>query len=252
MDGTCVGSASINIYGGLCAGHIALDLLTIIPPIPVIAKMPMSKTKKLNLYILLGLGVVTIIFTSVRMFVCYRKMVNSFDLTRNAVAIGFWSIMESSLAVTIACLPALNHSILKLGRKLYGTRRNQRPRNKHGVIRLEGNIYKGHAKYVSYSADATAQGTVRSYVELTEQRSRSTSEEQLTRVSGDMKTADSYPDITVERTFHISEERASVLESEEAQRSQGSVSRPPRACIFGYSRRTSPPTTPDEETASKK
>ncbi|KAK6346502.1 hypothetical protein TWF696_006627 [Orbilia brochopaga] len=247
LDGTCIGSTSVDIYAGLCAGHIALDVLTIFPPILVIAKLPMAAAKKINLYVILALGVLTILFTSLRMFFFYRVMVDSFDLTRTATAVGFWSIMESSLAVTIACLPALNRTILAFGRKLCGRsdgENSQRVRNKHGIIRFDGKIYKGNAKYVSYSAEATAEGTARTYVELSE--SQVASEEQLARPSGDPKHIDPYPDITVERSFQIIEERASVIDHEEAQKAQAPTTMPGRARFFSGYRRPSPPIPLDD------
>ncbi|KAJ6256241.1 hypothetical protein Dda_9076 [Drechslerella dactyloides] len=254
LDGTCIGSTSVDTYAGLCAGHIALDVLTIFPPILVIAKLPMPIAKKINLYIILALGVLTILFTSVRMFVFYQVMVDSFDLTRTATAVGFWSIMESSLAVTIACLPALNRTILAFGRKIWGCSDNgndQRVRNKHGIIRFDGKIYKGNAKYVSYSAEATAEGTSRTYLELPE--SQVASEEQLARPSCDPKHIDPYPDITVERSFQIIEERASVIDHEEAQKAQVSTTVPGRARFFSGCKRSSPPIPLDDiEVAIKK
>ncbi|KAK6526179.1 hypothetical protein TWF281_011214 [Arthrobotrys megalospora] len=250
LDGTCVGSTSVDIYAGLCAGHIALDLLTIFPPILVIAKLPMSRAKKFNLYFILVLGVFTIIFTSIRMFLFYSIMVNSFDLTRNATSVGFWSIMESSLAVTIACLPALNRSILKFckcfrGRNEEGS--SQRIRNKHGIIKFDGKIYKGHAKYISYSAAATAEGggTVRSYVELSD--TQTASEEQLRVAPVDSKGPDSYPDITVERSFQVIEERASVIDHQEAQRAESSLAQPIKARFFSGYRRSSPSDSDENE-----
>ncbi|KAF3187556.1 hypothetical protein TWF225_004261 [Orbilia oligospora] len=245
LDGTCVGSTSVDIYAGLCAGHIALDLLTIFPPILVIYKLPMTRAKKFNLYFILALGVITIIFTSVRMFLFYSIMVKSFDLTRNATAVGFWSIMESSLAVTIACLPALNRSIVTFCRCFHGRRSEQgstqRIRNKHGIIKFDGKIYKGHAKYISYSAAATAQGgTVRSYVEIPDTRTESDERLDNTTVF-DGKGPDSYPDITVERTFQVIEERASVIDHQlEAQRAGSSLAHPMKARFFSGYRRSSP------------
>ncbi|KAK6343758.1 hypothetical protein TWF730_011346 [Orbilia blumenaviensis] len=252
LDGTCVGSTSVDIYAGLCAGHIALDLLTIFPPILVIAKLPMSRRKKLNLYLILALGVVTIIFTSIRMFLFYSIMVNSFDLSRNATSVGFWSIMESSLAVTIACLPALNRSILRFcgcyrGSVSEGS--SQRIKNKHGIIRFDGKIYKGHAKYISYSAAATAQGgTVRSYVELSNTRAGSEEELRDPEAAMDTKGPDSYPDITVERSFQVIEERASVIDHQlESQRAEASVMQPMKARFFSGYRRPSPTNSDENE-----
>ncbi|KAK6508039.1 hypothetical protein TWF481_006454 [Arthrobotrys musiformis] len=254
LDGTCVGSTSVDIYAGLCAGHIALDLLTIFPPILVIYRLPMTRAKKYNLYFILALGVITIIFTSVRMFLFYSIMVNSFDLTRNATAVGFWSIMESSLAVTIACLPALNRSIVNFCGCFHARRSEQgstqRIKNKHGVIKFDGKIYKGHAKYISYSAAATATvqgGTVRSYVEISD--TRADSDEQLDNPTPlDSKGPDSYPDITVERSFQVVEERASVLDHQlESQRQGSSLAQPIKARFFSGYRRSSPPDLDENE-----
>ncbi|EWC46367.1 hypothetical protein DRE_04310 [Drechslerella stenobrocha 248] len=242
FDGTCIGSTSVDVYAGLCAGHIALDVLTIFPPIFVIAKLPMSFAKKLNLYVILVLGVFTIIFTSLRMFLFYRLMTDTFDLTRSATAVGFWSIMESSLAVTIACLPALNRAILQCGRKLWGSGdaegSKERVRNKHGIIKFDGVIYKGNAKYVTYSAEATSEGMGRPYIELPESQIPL---EESRRTSKDRKPAETYADITVERSFQIIEERASVIDHEEARRIQPSPIQPSRPRFFSSRRRTSPP-----------
>ncbi|KAF3903049.1 hypothetical protein AA313_de0209714 [Arthrobotrys entomopaga] len=174
-------------------------------------------------------------------------MVDSFDVTRNATAVGFWSIMESSLAVTIACLPAVNRTILGCCRRCRGVSEDgsgQRVSNKHGIIRFDGKIYKGHAKYISYSAAATADGTVRSYIELAE--TQPSSEEQLGKISEERKPADSYPDITVERSFQVIEERASVIDHEEAQRAEA-IAQPLKARFFSGCRRSSPTSCDDSE-----
>jgi len=90
--GTCLGANTINLYAGLCAGHIVLDMMTILPPIPIIARLSMSRTKKLNLYLLLALGLVSVCCTSVRMFVYYRKVVQNYDKTRKYFWPRFFSI----------------------------------------------------------------------------------------------------------------------------------------------------------------
>jgi len=77
-----LGANTIDLYAGLCAGHILLDMMTIIPPIPIIARLSMSRTKKMNLYFLLALGLVSVCCTSIRMFVYYRKVVENYDKTR--------------------------------------------------------------------------------------------------------------------------------------------------------------------------
>ncbi|KAF3203524.1 hypothetical protein TWF679_010224 [Orbilia oligospora] len=45
-------------------------------------------------------------------------MVSSYDITWNATDVAFWSMFECSLACIIACLPALNHLIIKFLKKV--------------------------------------------------------------------------------------------------------------------------------------
>jgi len=128
LTGHCLGTTSMAMYGTLCLVHATLDLLTILPPMIVISKLHMSRSKKINLFILLGVGCLAVICTIVRIFVYYKRLISSYDFTSkycsqawslfqvsltndvvgNTIPIGFWSIIESSLAVTVACLPAIN------------------------------------------------------------------------------------------------------------------------------------------------
>ncbi|KAK6340986.1 hypothetical protein TWF696_009298 [Orbilia brochopaga] len=271
FDGTCAGTNTVAVYGGLIAGHIGLDALTIFPPLLVLARLPLARGKKFNLSFLLVLGVFTMVFSAVRLFYFYDIMVSSYDFTWHSTAVAFWGILESSLAATIACLPALNQAIVRQIKRLYPHSDGSATlTNGFGVNRLErNNIYKGPAKFVSYSADATVSvgtGTMRDYVELGDINSNS--EEALrgnaaatgggSATSGDggsaergVNASDSYADITVERSFYVTEERAEDLEAQEregerarAQREgegQSPVAKPAIARLFGRGRRPSAP-----------
>ncbi|EPS39125.1 hypothetical protein H072_7078 [Dactylellina haptotyla CBS 200.50] len=253
---------STTNYGVFMGGHIVLDALTIFPPLSVLFRLPMTKAKKFNLGFLLVLGIFTMVFSALKPFVFYRIMVDSFDITWNATAVAFWGILESSLAILIACLPALNRGIIKFTRldKFFSSSAGSKMLSNR--FRLKGeNIYKGPAKFVRYKADATVHDTMQSYLELGS-LGETKSEERLRRRSSEeddleRKGSQSYPRITVERSFHLTEERASVLEQEIAEdSSQGKesveLSRPPKARMFGgASRRASPPSPDDSQALTK-
>ncbi|KAF3906398.1 hypothetical protein ABW20_dc0104928 [Dactylellina cionopaga] len=183
-------------------------------------------------------------------------MVDSFDLTWNATAVAFWGILESSLALIIACLPALNRGIVKFTKleKFFNSSGGSKILS--NKFRFKENVYKGHAKFVRYTADATVQDTMRSYLELGE-LGETKSDERLRRPSsGDLerKGSETYPRITVERSFQLTEERASVLELEiedESPKTRVSVdvTRPPKARMFGGGSRRGSPPSPDDSTS---
>ncbi|KAF3210556.1 hypothetical protein TWF106_008220 [Orbilia oligospora] len=281
-DGTCIGSHSTAVYGGLIAGHIALDALTIFPPLFTLARLPLAPGKKFNLIFLLILGIFTMVFSAVRLFVFYQIMVDSYDLTWNATAVAFWGILESSLAAIITCLPALNQVMIRVLRRVYNhsTHGNSSTRSRKGTARSSrlgisiferNHIYKGPAKFVSYSADATVSGggtiVMPDYVELNSQIGEGRRSRGGTSTPGDVDPLDttarrlrsleqtrsrneSLTDITVERSFYVTEERASDLELREAQelesrnQSKVSLTKPSKVARFFDRRRPSSPTIP--------
>ncbi|KAF3186313.1 hypothetical protein TWF225_004828 [Orbilia oligospora] len=281
-DGTCIGSHSTAVYGGLIAGHMALDALTIFPPLFTLARLPLAPGKKFNLISLLILGIFTMVFSAVRLFVFYQIMVDSYDLTWNATAVAFWGILESSLAAIITCLPALNQVMIRVLRRVYNhsTHGGSSTRSRKGTARSSrlgisiferNHIYKGPAKFVSYSADATVSGggtiIMPDYVELNSQIGEGRRSRGGTSTPGDVDPLDttarplrsleqtrskneSLTDITVERSFYVIEERASDLELREDQelesRNQSAVSltKPSKVARFFDKRRPSSPTIP--------
>ncbi|KAK6361706.1 hypothetical protein TWF730_005420 [Orbilia blumenaviensis] len=285
-NGICVGSGSTAVYGGLIAGHMALDALTIFPPLFILINLPLAPRKKFNLIFLLILGIFTIVFSAIRLFVFYRIMVESYDLTWNATAVAFWGILESSLAAIIACLPALNQAMIRVARKVYSHSIQGNPSTRGGSTskssgvgitifernHMHNSIYKGPTKFVSYSADATVSvgGTVAmpDYVELGSHfgewgrsRSRNGNDEidpldTTTRLQKSLEQSrslnESLTDITVERSFYVTEERASDLESQEGRddeevgkdHSTVNLTKPSRTARFFGGRRPSSPTIP--------
>lgn len=77
----CRGTDNLLMYGMLCIGHVTFDLLTIIPPMIVIMRTSLDPAKKFNILVLLGLGAISIICTTVRIFVFFKKYVDHYDIT---------------------------------------------------------------------------------------------------------------------------------------------------------------------------
>ncbi|KAK6516639.1 hypothetical protein TWF506_006537 [Arthrobotrys conoides] len=178
LDGTCIGAVSLSMYGGLIVGHVLLDIFTILPPLIILWALPMSSPKKFNLVILLTLGVFTILCSLLRIFVFYRIMVSSYDITWNATDVAFWSMFECSLACIIACLPALNHLIIKFLKnftkllKLNDKQGHKTAKNKQGAMRYPAHqaeeyqrsvILNGYGQFVKRWANTPASRTGSEY-----------------------------------------------------------------------------------------
>ncbi|KAF3909493.1 hypothetical protein AA313_de0203633 [Arthrobotrys entomopaga] len=272
FDGKCLGSRNMVLYGILIGGHILLDALTIFPPMFVLARLPLARAKKFNLIFLLVLGVFTMIFSAIRLYVFYQIMLDSFDLTWNATGVAFWGILESSLAAVIVSLPALNQFLKKHVKRVYhnsigGSRENSngsKPKSTgQGISIFERHqFFKGAGKFLSFSAGDTnrgplsvsARGTTavpednNAYLELGEfkpERQVTAIEvrkaSDATTLDGHQRTAnDSDPDII--RGFYISNNSSQEEQdddfNEETLRVRD-VQRPPRAAA---ARRPSSPT----------
>ncbi|KAJ6256686.1 hypothetical protein Dda_8552 [Drechslerella dactyloides] len=256
FDGTCITLKSLTVYGVMMSGHIILDGFTIFPPLLVLFRLPMSTVKKFNLGFLLILGCITMVCSGIRPFIFFKIMVNSYDISWNGTAVAFWGILETSLALIIASLPALNRPIVKfihLDRLLSNSSGHRSLSHKLRFNRARETIYKGPTKFVRYTADATSHDALRNYLELgslAESKSTSASDERLRRSSsgGDVDRDKTYPQIRVERSFHLTEERASDLDLEGGDVEEATtitqitaaanckVARPPRAKLLACSR----------------
>ncbi|KAF3314486.1 hypothetical protein TWF173_004829 [Orbilia oligospora] len=217
FDGTCVGSRSMWLYGLLIAGHIVLDALTIFPPLVVLARLPLAPGKKFNLIFLLVLGVFTMVFSGIRLYIFYQIMLDSFDLTWNATGVAFWGILESSLAAIIVCLPALNQIILKYIRRIYHGDDRSAPgvlTTRHGVSIFERNfMFQGPRKVLTSSPDATASGSAPEHLELGEvvKPSNIATATRAQRGHITQRTAnDSYSEISADRSFYLEDQESSV------------------------------------------
>ncbi|EPS41636.1 hypothetical protein H072_4465 [Dactylellina haptotyla CBS 200.50] len=255
MDGTCVGPRSMAFYGPYVAVNVALDALTFLPPIFILFKIPLAARKKSNLIFLLFLGVLTMTIGAVRLFVFYQWMLDSYDITWNAVSLALGGIIESSIAAIIASLPALNQSFIGVYNKV--TRR-KRERTKirtlsFGLITSlfeRAYVFNNPVKSSNYSSNATAleEGAmgVSNYVELGESKQGRTEVSIPCDGHGNHPEAssDSLPDQLQGFPYFIDVERISdpELRSDEVADEFSAISVPKRAKVHFSTRRPSSPT----------
>ncbi|KAK6501290.1 hypothetical protein TWF481_009131 [Arthrobotrys musiformis] len=222
FDGTCVSLYSTTVYGVFMTGHILLDALTLFPPIYILIKLPtMSKANKYNLTLLLLLGVITMILSALKPFVFYRRMMNSYDITWTSTHVGFIGIIELSLALIVASLPALNRHIVSFKKRLFGdgseSSKFRTLSMRFGVIRLtrKDKTRRGPPKSLSYTTTGvtltTNQDAMHSYLELGDMRS----EEQL-RCPSTNDVEQGQSGITVARDFQVTSHRISTIQEEGA------------------------------------
>ncbi|EPS44340.1 hypothetical protein H072_1672 [Dactylellina haptotyla CBS 200.50] len=261
FDGTCVGARSMLAYGLLIAGHIILDALTIFPPLVVLVRLPLAPGKKFNLIFLLILGVFTMVSSAIRLYVFYRIMLESFDLTWHATGVAFWGILESSLAAIIVSLPALNQVMIKFFKGV----RERTTGGPNSTITGRGmsiferhQFFRGAGKFLSFSAGGSAKLTVsgggtiappdNTYVELGDFKSERQTKTASTVVEQSQPSPLSPPDIMqrtandlepdITRTFFLTDDLEQQREDGDSAGSMRNVQRPERT----YTRRPSSPT----------
>jgi hypothetical protein len=116
------------------AVDIISDVLIMALPIPMFWKLKVNLKQKIVLFSIFSLGVIVIIFAIVRVI-----ETNPLAGHVDPVWLAVWSMVESSVAVVVACLPALRFLFSdKDNSQAYsqGTKSNLNTADRHGAIRL--------------------------------------------------------------------------------------------------------------------
>ncbi|ROW06389.1 hypothetical protein VMCG_04283 [Cytospora schulzeri] len=93
---------SFQITGSL---NVFLDAITLLLPMPYLTTLSMSISKKLILIATFAVGLVTCIFSALR--IQSLITMDYSDLTYLAVVPSIYSVLEPNLAITLACVPLL-------------------------------------------------------------------------------------------------------------------------------------------------
>ncbi|KAI9151643.1 Satratoxin biosynthesis SC10 cluster protein [Paramyrothecium foliicola] len=101
IDARCI-PTNVQWYAN-AAGNIATDLIVFILPLPVIGQLNLPRTQKIFLFVLFGLGFLTVAISVIR--IQYLKVYE--DLTWENVAPACWSVAELTTAIICASLSTL-------------------------------------------------------------------------------------------------------------------------------------------------
>ncbi|KAI0506476.1 hypothetical protein F5B22DRAFT_449789 [Xylaria bambusicola] len=118
-DGTFQGHCNdLHLQSWIQAGiNIALDLTTIILPLPSLAKLSASRGRKIRIIIMFALGFFITIISVLRL----RTLVvfaNSTNVSYDYVEPGLYSIIEASVSIICGCLPSVRALLLTITPKL--------------------------------------------------------------------------------------------------------------------------------------
>ncbi|EFX06568.1 cfem domain containing protein [Grosmannia clavigera kw1407] len=86
--------------------NIALDLATIILPLPELSKIRLSIAKKFQVLLMFSLGFFVTIVSAIRLS-SLQQYGTTTNFTQDYTEIGYWSTIEVAVGVVCACLPAV-------------------------------------------------------------------------------------------------------------------------------------------------
>ncbi|RAH66449.1 uncharacterized protein BO66DRAFT_474185 [Aspergillus aculeatinus CBS 121060] len=110
--------------------QISTDLLLVILPMPVLAKLQIPKRQKVALILIFALGFFVCAMSVIRLTTIV-KLIRSPDFTEGNGLAATWSFIECNVAVICACLPPLRPFIIRFFPRLMPSRaRSYHPREK--------------------------------------------------------------------------------------------------------------------------
>ncbi|WPH01686.1 Hypothetical protein R9X50_00453800 [Acrodontium crateriforme] len=122
VNGTCINLD--KFYYGIQIPNLVTDVLIIILPIREMTGLHLSRRVKLGATAMFLLGIITVVFGTVRLVALVRLDGKGPDLTYNEVYAAIWTTVEPAAAIVAVCIPSV--------RTLY---RNQRERSRIGSSR---------------------------------------------------------------------------------------------------------------------
>ncbi|KAK8050267.1 hypothetical protein PG994_011997 [Apiospora phragmitis] len=117
---------SINVLGWSAAGvNIALDLATIILPLPSLFQLSMSMKKKAQIVLMFAVGFFVTFVSIIRL----RSLImfgTTQNVTQDYVEVGYWSTIEVPVGIICACMPAIRSLFSLVFPKVFGTTRGDK------------------------------------------------------------------------------------------------------------------------------
>ncbi|KAK5163811.1 uncharacterized protein LTR77_010485 [Saxophila tyrrhenica] len=98
---------NINAQVWASAGlNIVLDIVVLSLPIPLVRQLALNRRKKMLLFSMFGIGFIVTAISIIRMQVLVQFGATS-NFTWTYTSVGYWSTIETDLAIICACMPAL-------------------------------------------------------------------------------------------------------------------------------------------------
>ncbi|KAI4599707.1 hypothetical protein KJ359_001443 [Pestalotiopsis sp. 9143b] len=114
---------NVNYLGWSGAGaNIFFDFTTLILPLPVLAQLTMGWRKKIQVFSMFAVGFLVTLVSILRL----KSMIqfgSTTNVTQDYVEVGYWSMIEVSIGIVCACMPAcralisITHQIITGSRK---------------------------------------------------------------------------------------------------------------------------------------
>ncbi|KAF2748513.1 hypothetical protein M011DRAFT_400906, partial [Sporormia fimetaria CBS 119925] len=103
-DGHCI---NLNAEGwAASAVNMVLDLMVMFLPARELARLKMSRRKRLGILAMFLLGLFVTIISAIRLNFMIR-FANTQNVTWDYTPVGYWSVLEIQLGIIVACFPAL-------------------------------------------------------------------------------------------------------------------------------------------------
>ncbi|KAI0137049.1 CFEM domain-containing protein [Xylariales sp. AK1849] len=117
---------SINVLGWSAAAiNIALDLATIILPLPELFQLSMSWKRKVQILLMFAVGFFVTLVSVIRL----RSLIEfgtTTNVTQDYVEVGYWSTIEVPVGVICACMPAVRSLFSTVFPSMFGSTRRDK------------------------------------------------------------------------------------------------------------------------------
>ncbi|PYH92524.1 hypothetical protein BO71DRAFT_357091 [Aspergillus ellipticus CBS 707.79] len=103
VDGQCINRAGIFMAGA--SASMFTDIVLLIMPLPIVARLKMASRKRLGLAFMFGLGGLSLV-TSIMRVIAIVPMLSSDDQSYLLGEMCLWINVESNLVIVTACVPS--------------------------------------------------------------------------------------------------------------------------------------------------
>ncbi|KAK1762011.1 hypothetical protein QBC33DRAFT_552908 [Phialemonium atrogriseum] len=127
VEGTCgnqiAGYTAVSVY------NVIVDVAMCILPIPMIYKLQVKKPYKVALFGIFSIGIVTLVFSILRLLSLRSIDFDNFSYSVTGVII--WTYAETGVVILVACSPLLRPIFDKIFRRFLSSARGEPPRTSH-------------------------------------------------------------------------------------------------------------------------